>query len=355
VRKKIAISAFAALLVLLAGTSWAQGTTQCASEGTANVLAPWYCSQVNQAVAGTWEAWAPLAFITITLAFLIAATIFMAGAAMRNDKVRNFGVGEMYEAAATALIAILFLTLAAVLFGIVPAFVTGPINPYDTALRYISNTAGSTQLVVRNLYDILIISLYYTTVNLSVSSFGFGSSIFNALAPAIALLFALPAEAVGKLLVDGLMALSMEFYLLEFFMYLAIPVFLVPGIILRAIFPLRGLGGMLIAVAISFYLVLPLLFSVAYYFTNTGVIGALDASAAALSVHGAGTLAETNAASPTAPLVTDVKGLESGMGAYFLAVIVYPGLILALTYVAMTQIAEFIGGVSKMSGKMRLL
>ncbi len=359
-RKTTIVSAFAAALLLLAGISCAQGTTQCQAEGTANVLAPWYCSQVNQAVAGEWQAWAPLAFITISLAFLVAAAIFMIGTAMRNDKVRNFGVGELYEAAATALIAVLFLTLAATLFGIVPAFVTGPVNPYATSLTYISNTATSTQGVVKNLYGIFMIDMYYASIEVDVTVAGNAyagslSKIFNSLTPAVSWLFILPAEAVGRLLVDGLMALSAEFYLILFFMYLAIPVFLIPGIILRAIFPLRGVGGMMIALAISFYLVLPLLFSVAYYFTNTSVIGSLQASAAALEVHGKGALAQTNAATPTAPLVTDVNGLENGMGAYFLAVLVYPGLVLALSYVAMTQIAEFIGGVSKMSGKMRML
>lgn len=43
------------------------------------------------------------------------------------------------------------------------------------------------------------------------------------------------------------------------------------------------------------------------------------------------------------------------MGAFFLAVLVYPALVLALTYVAMRTISEFIGGMSKTSAKMRLL
>jgi hypothetical protein len=355
VRKKSIISVFAAAVVLLVGMSWAQGTTQCQAGGTANVLAPWYCNQINQAVAAVWSGWAPLAFATITLAFLVAATIFMIGTAMKNDKIRNFGVGELYEASATALIAIFFLTLAATLFGIVPAFVTGPINPYETSLTYISNTVSATQLVVRNLYNIFMIAMYYSSISVQVTVGPIASDVFNSLVNAIAQLFLLPAEALGKLLVDGLMALSVEFYLILFFMYLAIPVFLIPGIVLRAIFPLRGIGGMLIAIAISFYFVMPLLFSVAYYFTNTSVIGTLNSAASALEVHGQGTLAETNAATPTAPLVTDVNGLESSMGAFFLAILVYPALIMALCYVAMTQIAEFIGGVSAKSSKMRLL
>src|SRR5271157_1999446 len=334
------LSAFAAVLVLLAEMSCAQGTVYCQASGTANVLAPWYCSQINQAVLGEWQAWAPLAMATISLAFLVAAVIFMVGTAMRNDKIRNFGVGELYEASATALIAIFFLTLCAILFGLVPAFTVGPVNPYDTSLTYISNTMGATQGVMKSLYGIIMIDGYYMSQGLSVVvgplSYSLSSQL-NKVAIAVATLFFLPAEALGKLLVDGSMALSTEFSFILFFLYLAIPVFLIPGIMLRAIFPLRGIGGMMIAVAISFYLVMPVLFSVAYYFTNTSVIGMLNANAAALEAHGQGTLAQTNAASPTSPLVTDVKSMESSMGGFFLAILVYPGLIISLTYVAMRE------------------
>lgn len=360
-------SAFAAVLFLLAATSCAQSADTCQAQGTTNIVAPWYCSQINQAVAGTWQQWFPLAVITISLAFLIAAAIFMVGTAMRNDKIRNFGVGELYEASATALIVIFFLTLTAILFGIIPAFTTGPVNPYDTSLTYISNIMSASQGAVNGLYGILMIDSYYASWSLDVqiATFEAGAVVQNPyagvispatnLASSVTTLFIIPAEAVGKLIIDGMMGLSAEFYLIYFFMYLAIPVFLIPGILLRAIFPLRGLGGMLIGIAVAFYLVMPLLFSVAYYFTNTSVIGSLNAASASLAANGRSTLAQTNAASPTSPLVTDVNGLESSMGAYFLAVLFYPALIISLCYVAMREIADFIGGASKMSGKMKML
>ena len=354
----------AALLALLAGMSGAQATSQCASGGTANALAPWYCSQINQAVEGIWASWAPIAAVTISLAFLIAAVIFMIGAAMRNDKVRNFGIGEMYEAAATAIIAILFLSLCAVLFGLLPAITSGPVNPYVTALTYISNTVSTTQATLSTLWGMIVINMFYaslsvtfvgTTVKAASPLLQAAPDIIFQTAKAVSVFFTFPAIDVAALLADGLLALSAEFYLILFFMYAAIPVFLMPGIILRAIFPLRGVGGVLIAVAISFYLVMPLLFSVAYYFTSTSAMGQLNAANAALLAHGQGTLAQSNADTATSPLVTDVKGLSSDMGSFFLSVLFYPGLILAITYVAMREIAEFIGGVSKISGKMSLL
>lgn len=303
--KKTTFAAFAAVLALLAGVSCAQGTVYCQSAGSANVLAPWYCNQINQATSSIWTSWAPVAMATIMVAFMIAAMIFMIGTAMKNDKVRNFGVGELYEAAATALIAIFFLSLCAILFGLVPAFTTGPVNPYDTSLAYINNMVGSTQKVMTSLYSIVMIDSYYASQNVDVvtPAFKWGGALeaLNELVGGVSTFFLLPADQISKLLLDGMLALTSEFYLLLFFMYLAIPVFLIPGIIFRAIFPLRGLGGMLIGIAVAFYVVLPLLMSVAYYFTNTSVIGQLDATSQALTTHGKGTLAQTNAASPPRP------------------------------------------------------
>jgi hypothetical protein len=157
------------------------------------------------------------------------------------------------------------------------------------------------------------------------------------------------------LLVEGMLALTAEFYIILFFMYVAIPVFLIPGIIFRAILPLRSVGGMLIAVAIAFYLVMPTLFSVAYYFINISVISNLEATAAQITVDSAGTLAQTNAGTSSSPLAIDVNALQSQMGSFFLSVLFYPALILGLTYFAMTTIADFIGGVSKTSSRMGLL
>ncbi|VVB77171.1 Uncharacterised protein [uncultured archaeon] len=356
-QKRVVLSVFALFIALLLHASWAQSTTHCATGGTANVLAPWYCSQINQQVTQVWQNWAPIALITATLAFLIAALIFMIGIVFKNDRVRTFGVGEMYEAIATALIAVGFLSLAAVVFGVIPAFTIGPINPYDTSLTYISNTVNATQGAVKSLYNVIMITSFYASLDLSVEVSGEAFSLTAILSPlsqTIAPLIISPAQTISGMLLGGLMVLSAEFYMILFFMYIAIPVFLIPGIIFRAILPLRGMGGMLIAIAIAFYLVMPLLFSVAYYFTNTSTIGALQASAAAITAHGQGTGAITNSASPTSPLVTDVTGLQSVMGGYFLSVLFYPALILVLTYTSMTVIADFIGGVSRRTGKLMI-
>ena len=355
---------------IASGTQYA--TSYCLQGGAASLAAPWYCSQINQAVASIWQQWEPVAIITIMVAFMIAAVIFAIGIAIRNQRVKDFGMGEIYEAAATAFIAVFFLTLAAILFGVIPAYTTGTIDPYNTSLSYIGSTINSSGGLLTSILNVVIIDYFYSSISVNVAlgaegsipqtyaglpaqSISSAASTLSPYTPFILAFFIQPAQVIGELLIDALIALEAEFYMILFFMYIAIPVFLIPGIIFRAIFPLRSVGGMLIGAAFAFYVVMPLLFSVAYYFTNTNQLAMLNSASAAVSANGAGTLAQTNAISPTAPLVTEMTDLESSMGGFFLSILFYPALILAITYTAMTTVADFIGGAAKRTGKMALL
>jgi hypothetical protein len=351
---------FLLLATLMFRNASAQDISNCQNGGTTNTVAPWYCSQINQAVASVWSKWEPIGLIAVMLAFLIAALILMFGIALRNENIKNFGIGEIYEATATALIVIFFLMISAILFGIIPAFVTGPVNPYSTSLSYINSTINTTQVAITNLYNVVMIDSYAGSIiiDVKIASFSLASTISSVVSPLASIitnLFIIPAQVISGLLMDGLLALTAQFYMILFFMYIAIPVFLIPGIIFRAIFPLRSVGGMLMAVAISFYLVMPILFSIAYYFTNTSAISQLTEASAAISANGQGTQSQTNANSPMAPLVLAVNKLKSTMGGYFLSILFYPALILALTYYSMTIIAEFIGSIPKRTSRLALL
>jgi hypothetical protein len=361
--KFCACFAFILLLSLVSGSAGAQTITDCLQGGTTQVLAPWYCSQINMAVAGVWASWEPVALMAVILSFMVAAIMIMFGIALRNEKLRNFGIAEIYEAAASAIMVVAFLTLSATLFGILPSFVTGPVNPYALSLNYISSSVEAAQGTVKSMYDIIMIDSYYGSQGLKVV-IGTGSSaklsgmvsgLVSPLASMITSLFIIPAETMMGLILEGMLALYAEFYIILFFMYVAIPVFLVPGIIFRAILPLRAIGGMMMAMAISFYLVMPILFSVSFFLTNTSVIAQLNSATATMIANGQGTMAQTNAASEGSSLVQAVSSLQSTMGGFFLSVLFYPSLILAMTYFSMQTLEDFIGGISKATGRMALL
>ena len=243
------------------------------------------------------------------------------------------------------------------MMGILPSLVTGPINPYDTALSYMGTEIGAVSGLMRSLFTPYIIDSYYTTISIKICVSGAVCTdpYQEAIAPAIGILFIIPLKILTPLLSDGLLVLYTQIYMILFFMYASIPIFLIPGVILRSIFPMRSVGGMLIAIAIGFYFIMPVLYSVAFYFTNTGVLQTLNSASVALQTYGNGSGAQTNGISPTSPLVLAVGSVQSGMGAFWMSVLFYPSLILAVTYESIRILADFIGGAAKTAGLMRRL
>ena len=318
--------------------------------------APWYCP-INEQVYDSWSSETPIAFAAILVAFAIAAIIFMVGAGLKDDRIRNFGVGELYEAIASAIIVGLFLYVSAVAFGIIPSLFVGTINPYATAFHLILSTIKEAESVFSSLYNVYIMDSFYVSLNVDITM---PLSTLPSIS-ALSLLYALPLEVfvieptyvLATFIIEGITALYAEYYLLVFFSVAAIPVFLVPGVIFRAIFPTRALGGMLIALAMGFYIIMPTMFAIAYYFTAPGILNTLSTASIQLTRFGSGSGAITNALTPDSPLVLQVSSTQSAMTSFWLLILFYPLLIIAVTYAFVTQIASFIGGAAQMSGRMR--
>ncbi|EQD51073.1 conserved hypothetical protein, membrane, partial [mine drainage metagenome] len=210
----------------------------------------------------------PIALIVVMLAFLIAGGIFMVGAGIKNNRIRNFGIGELYEAAASAIMVALFVYLSAVIFGLIPGIFVGAINPYALSLHLITTTINSAENVYSGLFSVYDYDMYLSTLSVVVGAPGApqlnitGTVINFALLP-LDIYFIEPTVVVSGFIYDGIMALYAEYYLIVFFAIAAIPVFLIPGVILRVLMPTRALGGIMISLAAGFYFVMPLLFAVA--------------------------------------------------------------------------------------------
>jgi hypothetical protein len=326
----------------------------CGKLGVANVIVPWYCSQINTQLGEYWSRWEPIAAIAIMVSFSIATILFAAGIALKNEKLRNFGVGEIYEAVATTIIVAMFMFVSMTMLGLLPGLIIGYPNPYYTSLNYLSLTIKSSSESIYNLFQVAVADRLYESMNLIIETPGFTMPpIKEPLAYAVMYLFYLPAWGLIDLQLDALIILYAEFYMILIFMYIAIPAFLVPGIVFRAILPTRSLGGMMISVAIGFYLVMPILFSVAYTFTSNAILTQLNQENAALNRYG-GSASILNSASPTSPLVQTLGNIQQNMGGYWLSVLFYPSLIIAMTYAVITQLSQFIGGMTRFSGRLRL-
>ncbi len=319
---------------------------------------PWYCP-INAQIYQVWSADLPFVGAVVLIAITIAALIFMAGIALRSDRIRNFGIGEFYEALASAIIIGLFMYLCAVMFGLGPGIAVGGINPYATAFDLITTTISQAQGLYNVMFQTYMIDSYWASISYSINiedrpiaSTVLGSLQLTYVLP-LEILFLQPASILAAILIDGIAGLYAQYYLLVFFSVAAIPAFLVPGVVLRAFIPTRALGGILISIAIAFYLVMPTLFAVAYYFTAPSIISAFATSQAQLNRWGTGTGAQTNAETASSPLALAISGVQADMSTFWLLVLFYPAMIIALSYAFITQVANFIGGASRIGGKLR--
>ena len=335
----------------------------------------WYCP-INYYTAQEWSKYLPLALVAVLLAFVIAALIIMVGIASKSDSLRNFGMGEFLEASASAVIVLVFLYVSAVMFGLFPGSLVGPINPYATALHLISSTINSTQGIYNNIFDVYAPAAFYVSMSVSTETIdgssnldGIGSAVASsrtislvklskvafgdAFSGAVGLFLLEPAQVLASMLMDAVALLYAEYFLIVFFAMAAIPAFLIPGVIFRALLPTRALGGILIAMAIGFYMVVPTLFALAYYFTTPQLGTQLSILSATLNQFGSGTGSQTNALTPTSPLSTAMTGIESAMGSYWLLILFYPSLIIAVTYLFVVQVSQIIGGASYGMGRAR--
>ncbi|MGC8675948.1 MAG: hypothetical protein ACP5T3_00315 [Candidatus Micrarchaeia archaeon] len=321
----------------------------------AQAVAPWYCNQINQAAAAIWAKWEPIAAVAAFASFVLAVIIFTIGIAIRNNKVKEFGIGEMYEAVATIIMVVMFLFISATMFGILPAITTGNIDPYTVALTYISKNINETLYLQRIMFNSYMIGSYYASISLIVSIGDSSIPISMLWNLPVTVYYLLPVDAISSIVLEALLLLYTEFYMILFFMYASIPVFLIPGIVLRALFPTRSVGGMMIAIAIGFYFIMPILFAVAFYFTSSSALASVYSGAQAIAANGQGSSSITNAISPTSPLVLAIKNIQSGMGAYWMSILFYPALIIAIVYESIMVIGEFIGGFAKSSGLLRAI
>ncbi len=331
------------------------GLLQQGIQQTVEIDTPWYCP-INQQLYTDWTGQLPLALLAVLISFLIAGIIFMVGAATKNDRIRNFGVGELYEAIASAIIVGIFLYVAAVLFGLLPSIFVGPINPFATSFHFMLSTIQQAELLFASLYHVVMLDAYYASIKISVAFPPAGTeigNILNLVALPLDIFFIEPAEVLGVFLAEGIIAIYAEYYLMLFFAVAAIPVFLVPGVILRAIFPTRALGSMMIAIAMAFYFVMPALFAVAFYFTAPTMYRDMASATTQISGFSNGSASILNSISPNSPLALQLSNAETAMNGLWLMMLFYPFLIIGISYAFSVQVANFMSGAGQSSGRLR--
>lgn len=321
-------------------------------------------------IAQEWTGDFTLALVAVLVSFIIATIIFMVGASFKNDKVRNFGIGEFYEAIATALIVGFFMFSVGILLNAVPqtlllstsslptsnsvvvASEVAAGNPYLSALGGINTTICN----MEGVYDTALNGVSINFPWLGTSGHGYKdlaealSATYTITLPLISptnpipllsygiaidklpdqVQYAVPIQTLASLITDLLYLLWGEYYLLLFFSFVA-PVFMVAGIIFRAFLPTRSFGGMLIAIGMGFYIIMPILFSFVFAQCTPGSPGCLIPS----------------------PAGNPLSVVSSQINQYWLVILLYPILVMSVTYAFIVEIANFIGASAQMGGRLR--
>ena len=297
----------------------------------------------------------PIMLIAVLIAFAIAAMIFLAGAALKNDRIKNFGIGEIYEAIASAIIVGLFLYIAWVVVVVIPGFLVGPnVDPLSFSMNAISSVEASAMLTLSTQvyapYFNDIATIYNTfTVWIPSASLTISQPITTEIGQFLIFFTTLqPLLAIAQFLIDAIYALSVEYYFIQFFALIAIPGFIAPGVVFRAFMPTRSFGGTLIAMGMGFYVVMPTLFAFSYAVVCPG------------AVQNAQTCAPTANQVPPAVQNLPIEGgngnpIGSFLSPFWLMLLFFPALVLALTYSFIATVSNFIGASTSMGGRLRAL
>lgn len=320
----------------------------------------WYCP-ISTAIYSEWKSYLTIAIIVVLIALSVDIILFMLGVVLRDDRIKNIGIGEMYEAFASALIVFLFMFVSAVVFGIIPGIYVGNINPYVTSTHLMTETIITAEGLYSNIFDAYALDKVYFSMALKVHLEGglgsfisdYGDMLYGIPLEALNINFIQPASYIMNLLADGIAFLYSEYYLIIFFSAAAIPVFIIPGVIFRIVPPTRGLGGMLLAIGIGFYLVMPTLFAAVYYFTSTPVLTELNVATVEAQQTNAEGVSGLRSFSSSSPASSSINTIESTMSSFYLMILFYPMLIITITYAFIQVLAQFIGGSAHSGGKLR--
>jgi len=218
---------------------------------------PWYQSEYGR-VAEIWNVWAPVAFAGVTVAFLVVAVAYMIAIGFDLPELKMWAKSEFYQALASAVLVGGFLALTWVMLDEGMAKILGQnVNPFKMADAYLSDLSVKLQNLYRWNYfknfgveGISTISIYVNATGIDISPLAF-------LKP----LIIEPLHLANYYVIQFLIIIAMWQGILNFFKTSAFATFLPLGVILRIFPPTRGAGGLLIAIAIGFFIVFPTMFA----------------------------------------------------------------------------------------------
>ena len=204
------------------------------------------------ALTSEYAQWIPIVAIAIALSFLIISVIYMLAKILRKIEWEALAKTELYQTV-VALIWVIIIAAFATASCTASCQVTNNDNPFTTAINYLNDEQAILAERISSLQEIaknirIQTALMYTVGTGQVMPYsGCGSISQN-------------FETLAMMLGPFIGSLIFQMFALTFIQNIAFSLLLPIGIILKILPFTREAGAFVIAIAVSLYIILPLMF-----------------------------------------------------------------------------------------------
>ncbi|MEM0159202.1 MAG: hypothetical protein QW393_00290 [Candidatus Micrarchaeaceae archaeon] len=243
--------------------------------GSASAQSPFCSTLYANSSTNTYYGMFAIALVIILTVFVVLGLVYAIGYAFRIDKLTNYVKTEILESIANLVLIAIFsggigVAFAASVFfanvgmaGLQEASISG----LTTSPTTVSSASAMYMQLCENYYSKLL-SVFGTVVTLYASSWflglltsfniglmpnGFGASFhpFIGLDPTTLFFYLLQNVAIGIIII------YLAIIMLTWLIFYLFPIFLYAGILFRSFPWTRAAGGTMLAIFISFYIILP--------------------------------------------------------------------------------------------------
>jgi len=193
----------------------------------------------------------------VLISFLIATLAYMVSVIFDLKGLRNWAKSEFYQALASAVLVVALISLSYVMFDVGVRAMIGSIDPFQQAQNYLDGVLSDLSSLYVSTYDFNFLFEILPSFTFYINAAAFSIKPFFWLVPTLITKHHLVTQLVATVTVTA----SFQKALIFFFINTGFAVFLPLGVILRAFPFTRGAGGLLIAIAIGFFIVYPVMFT----------------------------------------------------------------------------------------------
>ena len=310
--------------------------------------APWYQGQYNS-VAGTWQTWGPISMVGVIVAFLVVAVAYMFAVGFDMPELKMWAKSEFYQALASAVLVAGLASMTFLMLDQGMAKIIGTsIDPFNIAHFYLSDMEAMLHSKYQWAYWSNYMAEGATTLSLYQNAESYELYFLAFLKP----LIIEPLHLAGYYIIQFLVIISMWKGILIFFKETAFAAFLPLGVFLRIFPPTRGAGGLLIAIAIGFFIVFPTMFAFIAMMSEGDILTGLEGGGPNIGVdladfnaceHDVEGVAQSAEANTDPAVLSAINTYFSFLPVLWVKVLFYPIVVMAVTVTFIKVLAPLLG------------